>query len=323
MQKIKSDIKEGNFSNIYLLYGSEQYLKKLYKDKLKNALISDNNTMNYSYFEGKKILIENIVELAQTLPFLSERRLIVIENSGFFKSQNNLADYMKNFPNTTYTIFIENEIDKRNRLYKYVKSVGTISEMNGLDENNLKLWIVSLLKSSNKKITNNTLTYFLNQVGTNMLNIQNEIEKLICYCIDEEVITTDAIDTVCITQITNEIFKMIDAIANKQKQLALKLYYNLIALKERPLSILFLITKHFNQLLQIKSLFKNHKTNMEIASQVQIPSFAVSKYISQAKNFNNIQLINNLKYCTNIEEKIKTGELNEQIGLEILIIGLM
>lgn len=323
MQKIKSDIKEGNFSNIYLLYGSEQYLKKLYKNKLKNALLSDNNTMNYSYFEGKKILIENIIELAQTLPFLSERRLIVIENSEFFKSQNNLADYMKNFPNTTYTIFVENEIDKRNRLYKYVKSVGTISEMNGLDENNLKLWIVSLLKSSNKKITNNTLTYFLNQVGTNMLNIQNEIEKLICYCIDEEVITTDAIDTVCITQITNEIFKMIDAIANKQKQLALKLYYNLIALKERPLSILFLITKHFNQLLQIKSLFKNHKTNMEIASQVQIPSFAVSKYISQAKNFNNIQLINNLKYCTNIEEKIKTGELNEQIGLEILIIGLM
>lgn len=323
MQKIKSDIKEGNFSNIYLLYGSEQYLKKLYKNKLKNALLSDNNTMNYSYFEGKKILIENIIELAQTLPFLSERRLIVIENSEFFKSQNNLADYMKNFPNTTYTIFVENEIDKRNRLYKYVKSVGTISEMNGLDENNLKLWIVSLLKSSNKKITNNTLTYFLNQVGTNMLNIQNEIEKLICYCIDEEVITKDAIDNVCITQITNEIFKMIDAIANKQKQLALKLYYNLIALKERPLSILFLITKHFNQLLQIKSLFKNNKTNMEIASQVQIPSFAVSKYISQAKNFNNIQLINNLKYCTNIEEKIKTGELNEQIGLEILIIGLM
>lgn len=323
MQKIKSDIKEGNFSNIYLLYGSEQYLKKLYKNKLKNALLSDNNTMNYSYFEGKKIIIENIVELAQTLPFLSERRLIIIENSEFFKNQNNLADYMKNFPNTTYTIFVENEIDKRNRLYKYVKSVGTISEMNGLDENNLKLWIVSLLKSSNKKITNNTLTYFLNQVGTNMLNIQNEIEKLICYCIDEEVITKDAIDNVCITQITNEIFKMIDAIANKQKQLALKLYYNLIALKERPLSILFLITKHFNQLLQIKSLFKNNKTNVEIASQVQIPPFAVSKYISQAKNFNNIQLINNLKYCTNIEEKIKTGELNEQIGLEILIIGLM
>ena len=148
MQQIKEHIKSHQFSRCYLLYGNEDYLKKLYKNLLKKAILADGNDMNYSYFEGHGISIPQLTLAAQTLPFFSDFRFILVENSGLFQSQNELSDQIKEFPATTILVFVEKEIDKRNRLYKAVSSIGTICEMNGMEEKNLKLWAASLLSKT-------------------------------------------------------------------------------------------------------------------------------------------------------------------------------
>ena len=84
MRTIDEDIKTGQFKQIYLLYGNEAYLKKQYKDKLKKAMADAEDTMNFSAFEGKDINVKEVIDLAETLPFFAERRVILIENSGFF-----------------------------------------------------------------------------------------------------------------------------------------------------------------------------------------------------------------------------------------------
>jgi hypothetical protein len=121
MKNIKEHIKQNQFKPVYLLYGQEAYLKNLYKNKLKNAILGNSDEMNFSYFEGKSIDLAKVIEIADTVPFFHDKRLIIIENSVLFKSQNDLADYIKSIPETTHIIFVENEIDKRNRLYKAVK----------------------------------------------------------------------------------------------------------------------------------------------------------------------------------------------------------
>ena len=85
MQRINEDIKNGNFKQIYLLYGTEAYLKKQYKDKLKNAMAAPDDDMNFTTFEGKNINPKEVIDLAETLPFFADRRVILIEDSGFFK----------------------------------------------------------------------------------------------------------------------------------------------------------------------------------------------------------------------------------------------
>ena len=106
------DIKTGVFKQIYLLYGEEAYLKKQYKQKLTKAMISEDDTVNYTYYEGKGISTAEVIDLAETMPFFAERRLIVIENSGFFKNAApELADYLKNLPETAYFLFVESEVD--------------------------------------------------------------------------------------------------------------------------------------------------------------------------------------------------------------------
>ena len=99
MQKLARDIKEQDFKNVYLLTGEEDYLRKQYRDRLAGAMADVHDTMNYHYFEGKNTIPEKLIDLAETMPFLAERRVIVVENSGFFKSaQDNLEDYLKQLP---------------------------------------------------------------------------------------------------------------------------------------------------------------------------------------------------------------------------------
>ena len=323
MNTLKQHIKTNTYERLYLLYGNEAYLKRFYKNKLKLGILGESDEMNFTYAEGKDIDGNEIIHIAQTLPFFSERRLIMIENSGWFKNQSVFADYVKEMPESTFVIFIENEVDKRNRLYKAVKDLGYIAELNGLDEKSQKMWVASLLQRENKKITDGTLTYFLNKVGTNLDNIQSELEKLVAYCLEREVITEEDIDAVCSEQITGKMFQMLDAIASKNQKRALEMYYDLLTLREKPMTILYLLNRHMNLLLQCKALLAKRVSNQEIASKMGVPPFAVTKYAAQARNFSEEILKNSLILGTEIEEQVKTGRLIDQIGVEILIIKIV
>ena len=198
MKSLNEDLKTGQFKQIYLLYGEENYLKKQYKERFVKAMLPDGDTMNYAYYEGKGVDIKEVIDLAETLPFFAERRLLVFENTGFFKSSGvDLADYVKEMPQTTYFIFVEEEVDKRSKLYKAVKAKGHIVELPFQDETTLKRWILGNVKREGKQMSEASAGYFLGKVGTDMQNIQGELEKLFCYTLHRDVITPEDIYAVC------------------------------------------------------------------------------------------------------------------------------
>lgn len=320
MKTIVAHIKEGKFLPVYLLYGQEDYLRLLYRDKLREAILPPEDTMNYSYFEGKDIDLGEVESIADTVPFFSEQRLILIENSGLFKKQNDFADYLKTMPDTTKIIFVEAEVDKRNKLFKAVKKLGTVAELNGLPEKDLKVWAAAYLKKNGKNITEQNLLYFFQKVGVDMKSLENEMDKLIAYSMDETIITREMLDEVCVEQTEGKIFQMIDAIGMKDQDQALRLYYDLLEVREKPMSILFLIIRHFTILNQLKDLSRLGLAAGEVASKVGIPPFTVRKYQSQVKNFKGKEIIRNLERCAQVEQEIKTGLLLDQIGVELLIV---
>lgn len=321
MNVLKEHIKSGNFKQFYLIYGNEPYLVKLYRDKLRDAILGNADQMNFSRFEGKDIDLKEVNAIAQTLPFFNDKRLILIENSDLFKVQSDMAEILADAPESTIFIFVEQEVDKRNKTYKLIKDRGLVSEMNTMDDKNLKLFIASLLKPTGKKITESTADYLLEKTGTDMGNISNEVEKLISYTADRDTITKEDIDEIVTAQITGKIFQMMDAIGLKQQDKALSLYYDLLSVRERPSNILYLMTRHFNILLQIKDLLANGYAPAAITEKVSVPAFTVSKYINQTKNFTREQLTNALKLAADTEEEIKTGRMQEKIGTELLIIA--
>lgn len=320
MEQLLQDLKQGTYKNIYLLCGEEAYLRNQYKKRLKDALTTEGDTMNYSYFEGKDINPRGVIDLAETLPFFADRRVIMIENSGFFKNKcDELADYMSEISETTCFIFVETEIDKRNRLYKEVKKYGRIVEFGVQKEDTLMKWILGILKKEGKNITRETLQTFLTKTGSDMQIIKNELDKLTAYTEGREVITTEDVEQVCITQTTNKIFDMINAIAEGKQKRALDLYEDLLALKEPPMRILFLIARQFHQLYQLKLLEREGIPSGEIAKKAGIMPFAMRKYQAQARSFSEEELRAAVETCVAAEEAVKTGRMGDRLAVELVI----
>ena len=320
MKILNQHIKSGDFKPVYLIYGTEDYLRKQYRDKMRQAIAGE-DTMNYSYFEGKGISVKELIDLGETLPFFSERRLIVVENSGFFSSaQDELAAYLKEMPETTCFIFVEKDVDKRNKLFKAVSSLGYAANMTPPDERTLMRWIAGLLKNEGRQMSESTLHYFLERIDTDMENIRRELDKLVVYTDGRQEIVREDIDAVCTVYTESQVFDMVKAVAEKQQAKALKLYYDLIGQKEAPMRILYWITRQFNQLYQIKDLQNKGYPDHVIAERMGVRDFIVWKNKALCQHFSLAELRQAVEVCVQREEDVKTGRLNDRMAVELLIV---
>ena len=133
-------------------------------------------------------------------------------------------------------------------------------------------------------------------------------------------ITIRDLEELTSSQTTNQIFVMLEAIARKQREKVLTLYYDLIELKESPFGILALLVRQCNQLLQVKDLDCLGKSNGMIAKQMKVPAFVAGKLKDQAKMFSMDTLRDMIEACAKTDESIKTGKISDRVGVELLLI---
>ena len=320
MKILSQHMKSGQFKSVYLIYGEEDYLRKQYKDRMREALIGE-DTMNYNYYEGKGISVKELIDVGETLPFFNERRLILVENSGFFSSsQEELAGYLKEKPETTCFLFVEKDVDKRNKLFKTVSSLGYAANMTAPDERTLIRWISGILKKEQRFMREDAMRHFLERIDTDMENIRRELDKLVVYTDGAQEITVGDIDEVCTVYTESQVFDMVRSVAEKQQSKALELYYDLIAQKEAPMRILYWITRQFNQLYQIKDLQSKGYPDHVIAERMGVRDFVVRKNKTLCQRFSLEELRKSIQICVEREEDVKTGRLNDRMAVELLII---
>ena len=172
VKTLSEDIKSGNFKNAYLICGEEEYLKLNYKNQMIKAIAGD-DTMNLALYEGKNFDVNEVIDNAETFPFFAEQ----------------LAEYMSKIPESTVFLFVEQDVDKRSKMYKAVKANGYICEINRQTEKDLSMWAARIFAHDGKKITNANMSYLIGNVGTDMEVLSREIEKLISYDLDKDVIS--------------------------------------------------------------------------------------------------------------------------------------
>jgi DNA polymerase-3 subunit delta len=318
--KIAEELKNHQLSKFHLLYGEERYMVRYYKNALIGQLSSPGDEMNCTSFQGNAAIPSAIADVGQILPFMAPQRLIIVQDSGFFKSSSDMADYLQEFPETTYVVFVEREVDKRNKLYKWISKNGCVTECQRQTEPLLKQWIAGYVKKQNKKIDNAAVEYLIERVGTDMETLINELDKLIGYSWEKDTIEPQDIDAVCSGVIVSRIFDMIDAVARKEKDKALTLYADLVANREQPMSILYLFSRHINILLQVKELAQRGLNKSEMAKKIGIPPFTVPKYAKQAEQFKRSQLIAMQENRLDYEEDFKRGKISDQLAVEMFFI---
>lgn len=321
MQLINEDIKSGNLKPAYLLYGEEKYLIRQYRDKLEKAALGDGDTMNLNRFEGKGVNVPGIIDIAETMPFFADRRVIIIENSGLFSSKGEqLAEYISEIPPTTYFIFVEEEVDKRSRLYKAVSKDGKVETCEMLRGTDLQDWLLKLVGREKKKISEKAFRLFVEKTDSDMNNMRMEMEKLICYVGDRDSITEQDVEAICTTRVNSKVFDLIDAIALKNQKQALSVYADMLELKEPPMRILFLIARHFSNLTMVKELKQKGHEKHSIASKIGLQPFVADKYITQASRFTMKEVRKALEDSVITEEEIKTGKITDSLAVELLIV---
>lgn len=321
MKNLNADLKSGEFKQIYLLSGEEAYLKNMYKKRLREALVGMDDMMNFTAYAGKGIDVKQVIAQAETMPFFAQRRLIQIEDSGFFKNAcPELAEYLPSLPPETYLVFIESEIDKRSKMYKEVKAAGRIVELGRQDEKTLTAWVLGQLKREGKNIRRDALDAFLERTGDDMENIANELEKLLCYTAEKDSVDLEDVCAICTVTTENKIFDMIRAVAEKQQRRALDLYYDLLSLKEPPMRILFLIARQFNQMLLLKDLRAQGFDSQTVASKAGLASFIAKKTLAQAAKFEQSVLQQAVQDCVEMEHAVKSGKIGDRLAVEMLIV---
>lgn len=285
------------------------------------ALNPDEDTMNFSRYEGKGVEVKGLIDLCETMPFFAERRVILLEDTGFFKNKcDELADYMKELPDYVYMICAESEVDKRSRMYKAVKNCGRIVEFARQDEKTLMRWAAGILGKEGRKITQRDMELLLTKTGIDMGNLRMELEKLISYTEGRDIVTAEDIEEVCTTQTTNKIFDMVRAVTEKNQKRALELYYDLLTLKEPPMRILFLLAKQYRQLLLTKKMTAEGASQNEIATRLGVPSFVVRNVASCARAYEVSELEQAVEDFVEAEEAVKTGRLDDVLSVELLIV---
>jgi len=317
-------IKNQQFSGIYLLSGQQDYLRVQNRDKLIAALVPQGDTMNYTYFTGNSVPVQEVADLADTLPFFSDHRVIVLEGTDLLTKAGPdadfLADYLDRLPESTCMIFMEEKPDGKTRLVKKIRKLGFELVCDTPDEQSLRMWTARLFASNDCRIDNRALEMFLSGTGDDMLNITNEARKLSDYCMGKGIITTEDVRAICSVRTKDRIFDMIAAIMRKDRRGALEIYMELLDLQTPPQVILSLMIRQYNQMLQACALLQS-ATEAQAAAQLGIAPFILKNRIRPLlRSYTEESLISALDRCLQVNMDYRSGKTDAGAAVEQLII---
>lgn len=325
MSVINRHIESGEYSNIYLFKGEQRYLIEQYVKKLSESLTDTSaNSMNYIKLNKDGIKYTEIADFALDMPFFADKKVVEVWNSGFFKKGNEgMEGILHEIPETTVLIFVEEDVDERIKIFNTVKKLGTVVDMSTPSERTLLVWIKGLFTKESYKIEDDACYALLAAVGTDMNRLMTEIDKLKSYCIDKMYVTASDVDKLCVSVLEGKIFDMMEALSRGDKRNTIRLYDDLLALKEPPMRILALITRQFNGLLNTRIVMDEGGDSAKIAKMAKIQPFLVKKYKAQCVNYTTGQLMDKLVMCSQCEIDIKTGRIRDNRAIELLVLNLL
>ncbi len=321
--KLKQQIKSATTGNLYLFYGEEVFIKDTYLKIMENLVPDDDfSDFNRIFLDGKDLTPEKIDDALDSFPVMAEKKLVVIKNSGIFKtrdaeSSNISRDYweerLKNIPDFVLLIFDEQEIDKRSVTYKSLSKNGMAVEFNFMSDYELVAWIVREAQKNGKKISKDSAEFLLSLCDPGISNLKNELDKLFGYC-ESEIYKSD-IEKVVSKPISVVIFDITDALIKKDSKTVLNILLRLKENKTSAFNILYLLSSNFDKILHAKLLMENGATYDMVASKLKVAPFIAKKYIANSKEFNSEFLIDKISKTAEYDLKIKQGEIDDWSAL--------
>ncbi len=318
---------------IFHIYGTDIYLCREKLKELETGFITkkDKSGLNVVRIFADSLDYDRFTQESLTTPFLSEKKLIIISGimSEMSPTRKKLRDQIVNFIKTReiennllfFDVFDDTKkIPQKDLLFNYLKQQKYSWECNSPKGRNLSIWINQYCQTKKIKIEDLAIIELINLTGGDLTQITLELAKLKAYKNGKLIELVD-IKNLVKAKFDDDIFKLTDALAAKNKKLALKLISDQLLSGNQPLALLASVSWQFKTLLKIKSeLEKNPKiTTNTLATKIEIHPYVVQKNIVNAKNFNLKQLININNQLIEIEKQLKSGIKNPELLFDLLI----
>lgn len=325
---LRNHLASGQYAPVYLVTGEQDYLRTQNRDIIRNALVTAGDTMNAAYYTGDQFTITEIVDLADTMPFFAERRVITIEESWLWGKgagdTDALTDYLARMPETTHIVFVQREVDRSRRLYRQIKRIGYVLNCVTPSAADLQNWVLRRFRDAGLTISNEAMDQLIQNLGDerDMLFLQAEADKLIAYCAGRDAIRLEDVRTIGSVQIKDRIFDMMSAISAHDVTLALEIYTEVLRLQTPPQVVLALMIRNFNQMLQVGELAAKGVPDQEIAGTLHLNPWVLrNKIRSSLKGQSAKALIRSLNACLQRDQDYKSGRIDAQLAVEELIIS--
>jgi DNA polymerase III subunit delta len=342
-----NDIKKNRFVPVYLLHGEERYLQEEIVELLKTTYLGSGEQFGYEKVEGGSFNLAEITEQIGEKGLFSTQRLLVVDNPPYLGSTRKtveqgdsessdqkalakekqsidlLEDYIagqqEGRPDSVL-VFITEKADRRKRIFKLIEKKGTTVECNPLKGEMLTDWVRQKAASLGKTIDRSAVEKLFLAGNHNLHYLSCEIEKYSNYLGESEtVISGQVVDLLFSGDLQGNVFKLADAMAEKNLAGADSLLQMLLGRREKPLLIFFMLARHYRLLLQTRCLLDEGLPHGQFASTLEVPPFVARKLQDQAGAYSRAALENVIITLQESDQKIKTGRLEPVQALSLMM----
>ncbi len=316
---------------IYLVHGGDSFIVK---SKMKSIIAKyDVDDFNINIYDAEETNISNAINDASTIPFMADKKIVIIKNAYFLTNEKlkkeinqdtaALARYLSNPVKETVLIITAPylKIDERKAITKALKKQSEVIYCEAMKKVDLTSWIRRQLGKQGIRIDKAAMDEFLKRVENNTQVAVNEMKKLLLYAEDINIITIDIIKKIITKNIEDNVYEITNNILDNKRSEALEIYNDLIMHSEDPLRILGILVNKYREILQVKLLLKDGKDQAGVASYYRCSS---GRAYYMVKNARSVRMETVKKHLLSLEEldyKIKSGQINKRIGIELFILG--
>lgn len=331
-REIMQEIKKGIIHPVYVLYGTEQLLIREVVESLEQAVAAD-NFLNLQRYHFDETPIQTAVQEAETLPFLADRRLVVVQNVSLFTGAKptrndhdpeSLQRYLENPSPTTslvLTVYAD-KLDERKKLTKTAQKNGKVAAFLPLKEQELREWIDWKARQLHVTVTPAAAARLIMTIGSNLTLFATELEKLALYAGEQGTIDEEAVDLLASRTMEQNVFVFVDEVVRLRTDKALRLLDDLLKNREAPVYLLFMIARQIRIMLQVKIQTSRGMTTQQVASLIGVHPYACKMAAEQARPYSRQMLESLLAELAEIDYKVKTGKVQDRHSLELFLLTL-
>jgi DNA polymerase III subunit delta len=312
---------------IYLLYGPDEYSRSEALAAFKAALPADLADLNLSTLDGKKLKLDALIGACEALPFLADRRLVIVhdllKHQRAGKERDELRAYLERVPPTCDLVFVESEeFDKRSAVFTYIKKAGDTREFRPKEGPAQQRWLAERATMLGVKLDGPAAGRLVDYTGGDSRTLVNELEKLASYAGRGGHITVEAVELLVQDGQEQSLFAFIDELSGRRRGAALQSLRRLLADGQAATYILFMVARQVRILLGVKELVAQRLRPDDIAAQLGQRPFVVRKALDQVRGFTDAELAQLHDRVLALDHASKTGRVEAQTGLELLVAEL-